>query len=238
MECDIFIDDDTDGFAMSQIYAKFVTKFDIVMNNNTVNIKGVSTDKAILNKIGRNNKGKLLFPDDFTGMGSVDAIRQALHRLVKRNILVRLAYGIYLYPKRDPELGVLYPSIEDVAKEIARRDKARIVPTGVTAMNKLGLSAQVPLNSVYLTDGAPRSIQVGKRSIKFKKTTPKNLMAKGKISSLVIQALREIGKDDITEFQLTRINELLKKEKPENVIHDAGLAPVWIARIMIDAIKE
>ena len=207
------------------------------MTDNTVDTEGTSTDKVILGKVRRYNRGKLLFPDDFTGTGSVDAIRQALHRLVKREILVRLAHGIYLYPKHDTELGILYPSIEDVAKAIARRDKARIVPTGITAMNKLGLSTQVPLKSVYLTDGAPRSIQVGKRSIKLKKTTPKNLKAKGEISSLVIQALREIGKDNITEFHLGRINELLKKEEPENVIHDAGLAPAWIAKIMTDAIK-
>ncbi|RLD57156.1 MAG: hypothetical protein DRJ05_10185 [Bacteroidetes bacterium] len=199
--------------------------------------KATSTDKVILNKVRRYNRGKLLFPDDFTGTGSVDAIRQTLHRLVKRDILVRLAHGIYLYPKHDPELGILYPSIEDITKAIARRDKARIVPTGITAMNKLGLSTQVPLKSVYLTDGAPRSIQIDNRSIKFKKTTPKNLMAKGEISSLVIQALREIGKDNITEFQLTRINELLKNEETENVIHDSGLAPAWITRIMLDAIK-
>ncbi len=208
------------------------------MTDNTGDKKGTSTDKAILGKVRSYNRGKLLFPDDFTKIGSVDAIRQTLHRLVKKDILVRLAHGIYLYPKYDDELGVLYPSIEDIAEAIARRDKARIVPTGVTAMNKLGLSTQVPLKSVYLTDGAPRSIQVGKRSIKFKNTTPKNLMAKGEISSLVIQALREIGKDKVTEFQLARINELLKKEKPENVIHDAGLAPSWITRIMLDAIKN
>ncbi|MCD4665733.1 MAG: type IV toxin-antitoxin system AbiEi family antitoxin domain-containing protein [Bacteroidales bacterium] len=197
-----------------------------------------STDKVILSKVRSYNRGKLLFPDDFAGTGSIDAIRQTLHRLVKRDILVRLAHGIYLYPKRDNELGILYPSIEEIAKAIAKRDKARIVPTGVTAMNKLGLSTQVPLKSVYLTDGAPRSIQVGKRSIKFKKTTPKNLMAKGEISSLVIQALREIGKDNITEFQLARINELLKKDEPGKIIHDAGLAPAWIAKIMMDAIKN
>lgn len=221
---------------LSQIYAKFVTKLDAVMNDSTVNIKGPSVDRVVLNKVRSYNRGKLLFPDDFAGTGSVDAIRQTLHRLVKRDILVRLAHGIYLFPKRDIELGILYPSIEDIAKAIARRDKARIVPTGITAMNKLGLSTQVPLKSVYLTDGAPRSIQVGKRSIKFKKATPKNLMAKGEISSLVIQALREIGKGNITEFQLSMINELLSKEELNNILHDVGLAPAWIAEIMMTAI--
>lgn len=228
----------TNNFDMSQIYAKFVTKYNKIMTVNNANTRDYSTDKAILDKIRSYNKGKLLFPDDFTGTGSVDAIRQTLHRLYKREVLVRLAHGIYLYPKRDNELGVLYPSIEDIAKAIAKRDKARIVPTGITAMNKLGLSTQVPLKSVYLTDGAPRSIQVGKRSIKFKKTTPKNLMAKGELSSLVIQALREIGKGNIMKFQQEKIQDVLKRENTENVVHDASLAPAWIARIMMDTIKN
>jgi len=202
------------------------------------NTKDSTTDKAIHDSIRKNNRGQLFFPDDFTGTGSVDAIRQVLHRLVKKGVLIRLAHGIYLYPKLDKELGILYPSIEDIAQAIARRDKARIVPTGVFAMNKLGLSAQVPMKVVYLTDGAPRSIQVGKRSIKFKITTPKNLIAKGRISSLVIQALREMGKGNISEFQLVQIKELLNKEELDNVVHDAELAPEWITRIMKDAIKK
>ena len=197
-----------------------------------------STDKVILSKVRSYNRGKLLFPDDFAGTGSIDAIRQTLHRLVKRDILVRLAHGIYLYPKRDNELGILYPSIEEIAKAIAKRDKARIVPTGVTAMNKLGLSTQVPLKSVYLTDGAPRSIQVGKRSIKFKKTTPKNLAAKGKISKLAIQALKAIGKDKVTKDEKEKIIQLLKVEKQTDLEYDIRLAPEWIRKILKEALNQ
>jgi hypothetical protein len=223
---------------MSQIYAKFVTKLMTEMTVNSNDITKDKKDSKILNKIKNYNRGKLFSPEDFTSTGSVDAIRQTLHRLTKDGFLVRLAHGIYLYPKQDTELGILYPSIEEIAKAIAKRDKARIVPTGVHALNKLGLSTQVPMKIVYLTDGAPRSIQVGKRSIKFKKTTPKNLLAKGEISSLVIQALREIGKNDVNNEQIARIKELLKKEDSEIVIHDARLAPAWIARIMMVAIEN
>ncbi len=195
-----------------------------------------TTDKKILDKIKGYNHGKLFFPESFTGTSSNDAIRQTLHRLARDGFLIRLAHGIYLYPKKDKEFGVLYPSIEEIAKAIAKRDKARIVPTGVNALNKLGLSTQVPMKVVYFTDGAPRSVQIGKRTIKFKKTTPKNLLAKGEISSLIIQALREIGKDNITKEQLARIQELLQKENPKIVKFDAGLAPAWISKIIMATI--
>jgi hypothetical protein len=89
---------------------------------------------------------------------------------------------------------------------------------------------------VLLTDGAPRIIKIGKRTIKFKKATPKNLSAKGKISSLVIQALREIKINNVTETEEKKIIGLLKKEDPVNLLYDIKLAPVWIQKIMQKAI--
>ena len=197
-----------------------------------------STEEQILKKIKNHNRGKIFFPDDFVKFGSSEAVRQALVRLKDNGELVRLAHGIYLYPKTDPQLGVLNPSIEKIAEAIAKRDKAKIIPTGTLAMNKLGLSTQVPLNAVYLTDGSPRSIQVGNRKIKFKRTVPKNLKAKGEISSLVIQALKEIGKGNVTEQQKEEITEHLKKEKPEHLKHDIKLAPVWIREIIEQSIEK
>lgn len=196
-----------------------------------------STEVQILNKINSHKRGKIFFPEDFAKFGSSEAVRQALFRLEGEDELVRLAHGIYLYPKTDPQLGVLKPSIEQIAEAIAKRDRAKIVPAGTLAMNKLGLSTQVPLNAVYLTDGSPRSIRVGNRKIKFKRTVPKNLKAKGEISSLVIQALKEIGNGNVTEQQKEKIMELLKKEKPEHVKHDIKLAPVWIRKIIEEAIE-
>jgi hypothetical protein len=86
---------------------------------------------------------------------------------------------------------------------------------------------------VYLTDGAPRTVQIGKRTIKFKKTTPKNLLVKGEITGLVIQALREIGKENVTNEQINRVEKLLKNESNTNLEHDARLAPSWISKIIL-----
>ncbi len=182
-------------------------------------------------------RGSVLFVDDFLDHGSPESVKKALLRLKEREILVRLAHGIYLYPKIDKELGLLFPSTEDIAKAIARRDKARIVPTGVQALNKLGLSAQVPMKVVYLTDGAARSIKVGKLTITFKNTSPKNLLAQGELSSLAIQALKTIGRSKVDDETVLKIQKLLKKEKTENIMNDAKLAPAWINRILMQAIK-
>lgn len=182
----------------------------------------------------KKGRGKLVFPADFQRIGTVENVKKVLLRLEQRKTLIRIAHGIYLYPKQDQELGILYPSVEEVAKAIAKRDKARIIPTGVQALNKLGLSTQVPLKVVYLTDGAPRTIQIGKRTIKFKKTTPKNLLVKGEITGLIIQALREIGKENVTNEQINRVEKLLKNELKTVLEHDARLAPSWISKIILN----
>ena len=134
--------------------------------------------------------------------------------------------------------GEIQPTTEEIATAIAKRDKARILPTGALALNVLGLSTQVPLNAVYLTDGSARTIKVGKRTIKFKKTAPKNLSVIGPISSLVIQALKNIGKDNVTEKEIGIVLKHLKKEDPVRLEHDINLAPEWIRVIMRNALNK
>ena len=194
-------------------------------------------ENTIANELKSQPKGSVFFVDNFLDYGNPESVKKALLRLKEKEILVRLAHGIYLYPKIDKEFGVLFPSTEDIAKAIARRDKARIVLTGVQALNKLGLSTQVPMKVVYLTDGATRNIKVGKRIITFKNTSPKNLLARGEISSLVIQALKTIGQSKVDEKTISKIQTLLQKEKVENIINDAKLAPAWVNKILTKSIQ-
>jgi len=193
-------------------------------------------ENKIFESLKSHQKGVVIFVSDFSDYGSAESVKKALLRLNEKETIVRLAHGIYLYPKVDKELGVLFPSTEDIALAIARRDKVRIIPTGVQALNKLGLSTQVPMKLVYLTDGGTRNIKVGKRTISFKNTSPKNLFMKGEISSMVIQALKTIGNSKLDDSTLLKIQNILKKEKKDNIINDAKLAPVWISKILTQTI--
>jgi hypothetical protein len=193
-----------------------------------------SIKEKIKDEIQVGKKGEIVLPSDFEIKFGVENTKKSLLRLTNEGFLERLARGIYLYPEKDSLLGVLYPDIETIAEEIALRDNARIIPTGIRALNLLGLSTQVPLNAVFLTDGSPRTVTVGKRKIKFKKASPKNLAARGRLSGLAIQALKEIEKKNVTPDDITNIKEHLKKEDPENIFHDMKLAPSWISDIFGD----
>jgi len=195
-----------------------------------------SIDDKVTEQVYNTKPGTILFVEDFLSLGTNGAVHTALHRLVKGKQIARLARGIYAKPTFSKLLNkYVLPGAEEVAVAIAKRDKARLLPTGAYAQNALGLSTQVPLRIVYLTDGSPRTITIGKRSIQFKKTTPKNLALKGEISKLVVQALKDIGKEKATTQELEKIHTLLQKEDKQDLKHDIALAPQWIAEIMAKA---
>ncbi len=194
-----------------------------------------SIEHKILTNVTKRGRGKIIFPQDFASYGTPEAVRQALSRLAASKKIIRISHGIYCYPKTDKVLGldVLYPTFEEIAAAIARRDNAKIVPTGVFALNKLGLSTQLPMNVVYLTDGSPRKIKLqGNRGVQFKHTAKKNLAYTNEFVMLLTFALREIGQNNITSDELARIHELIKSYPKEIFMRDWSLIPAWIRKII------
>lgn len=191
-----------------------------------------SIESQVLDKIKRSSKGTLFFVNSFPNIAISKSVNKALERLVKSGKIERVAQGIYVRPVIDESIGKVLPSIEEVAVAIAKRDRATIIPTGSYAMYKLGLTTQVPLNIVFYSDTSARKIEIGKQTITFKKASSKNLAFKGKISILVIQTLRTIGKDKASEEEIKQIKNILKKENPKHLQHDLQLAPVWIRKLL------
>ena len=195
--------------------------------------------KQIEQKIKSLKKGKILFISDFVEISNDVTIRQSLQRLTKTGIIIRLSHGIYYIPKQDKLLGIIHPSIEKIAEAIAKRDKARIIPTGSYAQYKLGLSTQVPMNIVYLTDGSPRKIQIGKQKINFKKTNPKNLAVKHQLSNLIIQALKTYKDDSVSEEVIKQLKKIITHSNELEIIkNNIYNAPVRVQKIVLQIIKE
>ena len=177
----------------------------------------------------------MFFSADFASLGESKSVLKALERLVNKGDIIRIARGIYCYPKVDKRwgLGVLRPTYDEIAQAIARRDKARIAPTGDQALNILGLSDQVPMNAVYLTDGSARKIRLdGDRGILFRHTAPKKLAFSNNLAMLITFALKEIGAEKVTAEQEKVIAALLQNETKEAVMADLALMPEWISLIV------
>lgn len=197
-----------------------------------------SIENKILSVINRKIHGSILFASDFANAGERKAINKAFERIALSGKIIRLARGIYCKPKVDTEFGfgIMYPSVDDVAQAIAQRDKCRIVPTGDAALNKLGLSTQVPMNAVYFTDGTPRRIKIyNGRGILFKRVVPKRLDFKSELIMLITFALQTLGQGNVSEEQLNRIKQLLSNEPKERIAEDIKLVPSWIRSIILKA---
>lgn len=197
-----------------------------------------SIESKIFTSVSKRGRGRVIFPQDFASYGNPNTIHKAFGRLVEAEKILRLAQGIYCYPRIDKALGlgVLHPTFEEIALAIAKRDKARIVPTGVYALNRLGLSTQVPMNVVYLTDGSSRKVLLhGNRGVLFKHTAKKNLSFQNEYAMLVTFALREIGENNITESQYVRIKRVITKVPFEVYKQDFKLIPAWIRKIILSA---
>jgi len=191
-----------------------------------------SIDNKVVNRIYGHGKGWVFTPAHFSDLGSRDAVASALRRYRQSGLIRQLARGLYDYPRTDPKLGMLTPSPDAVAGALAGRDAFRLQPSGAYAANLLGLSTQIPMRIVYLTDGPPRTVQIGKKQIILKRTTPRNMATAGKISGLVIQALRHMGRQHVGDDVIDRLDRRLDADARKQLLKDVRSAPAWIAEIM------
>ena len=192
-----------------------------------------STNHIIEQKISRFKPGQIFSPSDFKELGSSTAIRKALSRLVEQGHVERMGQGIYVIPKNDKVFGKVLPSMEQLAEALAKKDHVKIKPSGQYALNKVGLSTQVPMRLVFLTSGNSKRIQIGKNAIIFKSSTAKKLSMKGDITSLLFLGLEELNLQKLSQTQMDRILELIKQEKPENLKYNLRLAPSKVSDFVV-----
>lgn len=187
-----------------------------------------SIDNAILSRIYGSKGGAVFSPSHFLDLGSRRAVDLALHRLVERKILRRLARGLYEYPRQHPALGTLSPDIDKVARALAGKHRIRLQPAGAYATNLLGLSEQVPARVVFLTDGRSRTVKIGRQEIQLRRTTPRNMAAAGRLSGLLMQAFRHLGKEHITRERMEHLKRTLPAKERQQLLKDLPLAPAWM----------
>ena len=197
-----------------------------------------STDSKILAAIHGRGRGSVFVPADFLDMGSREAVDVVLHRLTRKGTIRRLARGVYDFPKTHPMLGPLQPSADKVAQALAGRDHTRLQPTGAYAANALGLSEQVPAKAVFLTDGPTRTVKIGPTTIQLRRTTARNMATAGRLSGLLIQALRELGKEHVTPERRRHLKRTLPADKRRELLKDLRLAPAWMHPIFRELAED
>lgn len=198
-----------------------------------------SIDDKVISRIYGNGRGWSFFQNDFLDLGSADAIRKSLSRFEQVGTIRRVMRGIYDYPKFSKRLNtVLSPEIQQVAFALARKFNWRITPTGDTALNLLGLSTQVPGRYVYLCDGVHRVYDIGKVSIEFKKTALKEIGFKYRESDLLVQAIKVLGKEQITPQIIKQFKKALNQKMANKILKDTQHTTTWIYEVIKQVFAE
>ena len=188
----------------------------------------MTASKQIENRIHEHGPGWVFSPADFLDLGSPHTVGMALIRMVREGQIRRLARGIYDFPRKHEQLGLLSPSVDMIVEALARRDGVRLQPSEATAANMLHLSEQVPMRVVYETDGPARKIKVGTLTIQFRRRAPRKMATAGKMSGLVFAALRGLGKRYVTQDQIAHLRQLLTQEDRKLLLLDLPQAPAWM----------
>jgi len=174
------------------------------MNNYTIEDK-------ILARVKKCGRGSVYSVNDFVNYGTRSSVNKALERLTAGGTMMRVARGLYCYPLIDKiyGLGACPPSIDETAKALARRDGAKIVPAEAWAQYQLGLTQQVPMNVIYLTNGPSRSIETEAGiKIKFKHAAPRYFTIKDIIACMIVTALKEWKVENLSEEQVLRLKQV------------------------------
>ena len=170
----------------------------------------------IMKRVSAHGRGKwVCTPRDFLDLGSRAAVDQALSRLVKAGRLRRVGHGLYDMPRMSTILQRAAPVDLDAAiTALARRDGVRIVPDGLLAANQLGLTTAVPAQVSYVTDGPPRTLKVGGRTVRFRHAGPNVMRWAGTSAAPVVQALRWLGPNYAADAQVV---STLRRRLPADV---------------------
>lgn len=193
----------------------------------------------ITKRIENMHEGQILFISDFSDLnGNEKVVSRALSAEEKKGNIVRLAKGMYLRPK-STRFGIVYPSVDEMVKAIAHRDKSKVQPCGMTALNMLGLSTQVPTKYTYLTSGSSRKLKLGDRLIELKRSVPKNFVFKTTLGALLMQALKSLGEKNISKQEIVQIHKLIDNEKRmEHFKLDILLMPIWMRKLITNIINN
>ena len=185
-------------------------------------------------------RGRFVFTDDFASLESLGSVRIGLCQLVKDGVLHRIARGIYYYAGITGDINVktsfVMPSEETIAYAVAERERIRIIPYGDQAARKLGITGMSISMLKYLTDGAPRVINLAKgRKIYFNHTSEVKMFDFcNETMQMISSAIRALGADMIGEREKQILQEAIRKVPEKEFEKDITIPPAWVQVIMLE----
>lgn len=191
------------------------------------------------NILNSSKYGSAFVVSDFTSYMDYETAKKNIARLEKKGIIRRVIRGVYDKPSYSKILNeYAKPDVDEVAKAIARNYNWKIAPTGNTALNLLGISTQVPAKWEYISSGQYKKYKIENTIIEFYHRNNKELLGMSYKTLLVIQALKEIGKDNVNEKIINKFKSILSKDEKTLILEEGSQTIVWIYEVIKKICKE
>ena len=193
----------------------------------------------IYNKIQELPYGSVFVVSDFLDFAGNDAIKQNLKRFADEGLIQRIATGLYYKPRYSDLLRENEAvDLNEAAKAIARNYNWSITPSGENSLNMLGLSTQVPAYYEYISSGPYRDYYIDNMPLRFLHRNLKETQGFSPITALVIQALKSIGKENVTPKHIEILKNRISSEDKTILLTEAKKTTAWIYQTIKDICKE
>lgn len=188
-----------------------------------------TTENKILKRINNRDRGTAYTSKDFLDLGTHDAVRQSLYRMNQSGKLRRLLHGVYEYPAHSRLLGgPASPNPDAIAQAIARANGWTLIPSGDTALNRLGLSTQLPARWEYYTDGPTKTYEWDGGTITLKRRANRQTKGLSPKTALLVQALKALGRERIDEGILEKLRAQLDPKDLKKALREARYVTAWV----------
>ena len=191
----------------------------------------MSTAQAIGAKIKRLPKGKIFTHDPFLEYGSRNTVDRTLSRLVSEGKIMRLARGVFVRPSTNRYVGKVVPNVRNIVKVIAQRNGETVQVHGAEAARRFGLTTQVPLYPVFLTNGPSRTLQVANIPVRLIHTSSRRrLQFAGEVAGVALAALWYLGKRNVSPKDINKIKAALSPREFKRLL--SADMPAWMAKAL------
>ena len=187
----------------------------------------------IKNRINDFDSRKVFINNDFLDIAGNETVRRTLNQLVSENKIKRVINGFYYNPIYSELIGEYEAvSIHELALAIARKYNWNIAPYNSTALNLLGLSTQVPTHYKYISSGRYKEYKIGDTVLEFKKVNPGEIANMSLKTATIIQAIKSLGKENITSEVIQKIRENLSEKERIDLMNESKSVPAWIYEVI------
>ena len=196
-------------------------------------MKEISISKQVLNRMQTYPACTIFTVDDFIDLADEESIRTNLYRLAQDNKISRCINGYYTIPYKLTIVNeIAYPSTKNLAEKYAERHGWTILPVKETVLNYLGLSTQIPVETEFVSSGPYRELEYRGHMIRFKHTDQLTLLQIPYTNALVIQAIKDIGKNKMTPKQFQRLCTYCRNHIKDDLSSQKIKIPSWIRKIL------